>query len=214
MVEIKVLGENLPIARYILKKLRNKETGLFEFRKAMIDAGKILAIESSKELLWKETKIVTPLNEEAIEFDLINQPILIGILGAALPLIEGFMDIFPEAPVGLVAARRNESYGSIIIDIYYKRLPEKYDGVAYLIDPMLATGKTMEKIIKELYNRDIKKIIIASVIASVEGIKYLSSTYNNLIIYTLAVDEKLNDNFFIVPGLGDAGDRGLGIQPN
>ncbi len=214
LAKIRVLGDELPIARYLLKKLRDKNTTLSEFRRAMNNAGKILAIESSRELMWREEKVITPLNKEAVELDLINQPLLIGILGAALPLIEGFIDIYPDAPISLVAAKRNETRGSINIDIYYKRLPEKYEGVAYLIDPMLATGKTMEKVINELYKRGIKKIIITSVISSKPGINYLLSLYSNLTVYSLAVDNDLDENFFIVPGLGDAGDRGLGIKPN
>ncbi|AFZ70473.1 uracil phosphoribosyltransferase [Caldisphaera lagunensis DSM 15908] len=214
LAKIKVLGEELPIARYLLKKLRDKNTSLSEFRKAMSNAGKILAIESSRELMWRQEKVITPLNQEAVELELINQPLLVGILGAALPLMEGFIDIYPDAPIGLVAAKRNEIYGSINIDIYYKRLPERYDEIAYLIDPMLATGKTMDKVIDELYKRGIKKIIIASVISSKPGINYLLSLYDNLVIYSLSIDNNLDDNFFIIPGLGDAGDRGLGIEPH
>lgn len=214
MSKIRVLSQEIPLARYLLKKLRSKDTNIIEFRKAMIDSGKILAIEASKELIWKESKITTPLNKEAIELDLVSEPLLIGVLGAALPLLEGFMDIYPSAPIGLVAARRNESNESIVIDIYYKRLPENYHGVAFIIDPMLATGKTMDKIIKELQRLNTEKIVIASVISSTPGINYITSIHNNITIYTLAIDEELDNNFFIVPGLGDAGDRGLGIVPD
>lgn len=140
---------------------------------------------------------------------------LIAILRAALPLVEGFSEVFEEAPIGFVVAKRKEKSGSESIDfdveITYIKIPTIENRIVIIPDPMLATSSTLitvlDKILK--YGKP-KRIIFCGVIASKYGINRIKSVYPHVEIYTVAIDEKLDSHGFIVPGLGDAGDRAFG----
>ncbi|MCE4612319.1 MAG: uracil phosphoribosyltransferase [Desulfurococcales archaeon] len=207
------MGERVPLARYVLYVLRNQKTGYPTFRRYMRLAGNILAIEISRDLEWVEEEVETPLAAKAREYRLAKQPLLVGILGASIPLLEGFLDIYGESPIGLFAARRRETGEGVEIDVFYTRLPRTIDQPVVLVDPMLATGLTMLKAVEEVEERGARRIIIASVIASREGVERIEKAYPRVPIYSLALDPMLDDRFFIVPGLGDAGDRSLGVAP-
>lgn len=212
-MKVWVIGETTPIARWILRNLRDKGTPPESFKTWMWRAGLLLASHVSRELAWREVKVTTPLGVDAAEYEPAVEPLLVGVLGASLPLLEGFSTLYPGAPVGLVAARRLEGEGRVEIKIYYERLPAAYKGPAVIVDPMLATGYTIGAVARHLMERGVEKIIAATVIASRAGISYLESNRIVDAVYTLAVDPALNENFFIVPGLGDAGDRSLGVAP-
>lgn len=213
MERVRVLGEELPYARWLLLKLRDRRTDPPAFRLYMREAGRLLAIMASRELEWTKEAVTTPLGVQAEELELASQPLLVGILGAALPLLEGFSDVYPQARVGLVAARRVEERDGVRVELYYRRLPRVHEGVAVVVDPMLATGKTVDRVINEVKTLGSGKVIVGSVIASRQGLAYITSRHLDVTVYTLAVDPELNASFFIVPGLGDAGDRGLGVTP-
>ncbi|MCE4599535.1 MAG: uracil phosphoribosyltransferase [Desulfurococcales archaeon] len=213
-MEVRILGESLPIARWILGVLRDKSTGVGDFRRFLKLAGIVLAVESSRELEWSEVEVTTPLEARAVELKPRIEPTIIGILGASLPMIDGFLEVYPGAPVGLVAARRREMPGRVEIDVYYHRLPDKIQGPAIIVDPMLATGKTTLHVIRDLKRRGASKIVVGVVIAAREGLSLINASEPDVVVYTLAVDPMLNDKFFIVPGLGDAGDRALGVSPS
>jgi uracil phosphoribosyltransferase len=160
-----------------------------------------------------EEEVETPLKAKAREYRLARRPLIVGILGASIPLLEGFLDVYSESPVGLFAARRREAGSRVEIDVFYTRLPKTIDSPVILVDPMLATGLTMLKAIEEVARRGAGRVIVASVIASREGVERIERSYPNVPIYSLALDPLLDDRFFIVPGLGDAGDRSLGVAP-
>jgi len=208
---IHVIAERLPIARGVLRVLRDDKTGIREFRRAMVLAGVLLAIESSKELSWKPVTVTTPLGVETIELELEREPLLIGVLGASLHMLEGFQHVYPNAPIALIAAKRRESSRGVEVDVYYERLPNRWDGPVIVIDPMLATGSTVGLSISKAKQIGSSKIIVASVIASIHGLRYIVENHRDVAVYTLAVDPELNNRYFIVPGLGDAGDRVLGV---
>ena len=208
-----VIGDKLPIARGLLRVLRDKNTGVGEFRRAMRLAGVILALEVSRELEWVTEEVETPLGVRTSELRLRRNPLIIGVLGASLPLIEGFQEVYREAPVALVAAKRIESPGGVDVKVYYERMPGEWRGHAIVVDPMLATGLTVGKAIDSVLSRGASKVVVASVIASAPGVSYIESRFPGVSIYTLALDPALNDKYFIVPGLGDAGDRSLGVSP-
>lgn len=210
---VHVVGDEIPYARWLLSRLRDRSTGYAEFRRYMRDAGRLLAIVSSRELEWVKVRVETPLGV-AEELDLASQPLVVGVLGAAMPLVEGFVDVYPGARVGLVAARRVEEEGSVRVELYYRRLPRTYAGVAVVLDPMLATGKTLDRVVEEVKRVGAGKVIVGSVIASRPGLSYLLNRHGDVSVYTLAVDPDLDSRFFIVPGLGDAGDRALGVSPD
>jgi len=211
---VRVLGEEIPYARWLLRVLRDHSTGVAGFRDAMRKAGFLLAVEASEELSWRKATIRTPLGERAQELEPEAAPLVVAILGASLPLAEGVLEAYPGAPLGLVAARRvEEGEGSIAVEVTYRRMPERWGYDALIVDPMLATGMTLEKVIEEVEKIGAKKIVVLTVIAAPEGIRRIAERWPDLAVYTLAIDRGLNDRFFIVPGLGDAGDRGLGVEP-
>jgi len=126
-------------------------------------------------------------------------------------MIEGMWDAIPWAGLGLIAARRKEQTDRVEVEVFYERLPSdlsKY--TVLLIDPMLATGKTLVSAIENLRKKGAREIIVLTIISSKQGIEYVWENAGNIPIVTIAVDPVLNDKFFIVLGLGDAGDRGLG----
>ncbi len=202
-----------PLAQHYLAILRDKNTGSSVFREVLEKTGFILGYEVSRELPWKTRDVETPL-ARAIGYFPSGKLLVVGILGASLPLVYGIIKALPWAGIGLIAAKRVEAGDSVRITIYYERLPvslARYDRII-LADPMLATGKTIEASIRHLRQRGARRITVASVIASRPGIEYLLSHVSDIKIYTVGIDPVLNDEFFIVPGLGDAGDRGLGVD--
>ncbi len=208
-----VLGSEIPYARMILARLRDTATGLREFRYWLRQAGRLLAFHVSKELAWSEKVIQTPL-AEARELDLKEQPLLVNILGAGEFLVHGFLDVYPNAPLAFVAARRIEREGGVTVEFTYSRMPSSWGGITIIVDPMLATGTTVRGVAEHVLSMGSRKVVVASVISAPEGIKRVSQGLEDkMVIYTLAVDRGLNDRFFIVPGLGDAGDRSLGVVP-
>jgi uracil phosphoribosyltransferase len=211
---VRVIGDEVPYARWLLARLRDRSTSPEEFRRYMREAGRLLAIYSSRELEWVKVSVTTPLGAQAEELELASPPLVVGVLGAALPLVEGYAEVFPSSRIGLVAARRLESEGGVRVELYYRRLPRVHTGSAVVLDPMLATGKTIDRVIEEVKSIGAGKVIVGSVIASRPGLSYIGRRHPDVTIYSLAVDPDLDSRFFIVPGLGDAGDRSLGVSPD
>lgn len=201
-----------PLARHVLRVLRDRYTEYETFRRYMRIAGTLLAVYSLGEAEWREARIVTPLNAEAVELEPAAPVYVVGVLGASLPLLEGFTEVAPWIRIGLVAAKRVEEGGPVRTEVYYVRLPERFDGPAFVVDPMLATGGTVEAAISIVKERGAPRVVAVSVIAARPGIERLRERHPDVKIYTLAVDPELDNRFFIVPGLGDAGDRALGVE--
>ena len=198
-----------PLAKYLLTILRNKNTLPPKFREVMRKLGFILAYEISRELMWKEITVETPLSK-ARGIEPYTNIWIIAILGAGVPLAQGIHEAFPWAGLGFIAARRIEEDKDIRVEVYYERMPESLKRTITIIaDPMLATGNTMVKVLEIVRRRECEKVIIASVVASKYGIKKILDLFNDVNIYVLTIDPELNDKAFIVPGLGDAGDRAL-----
>ena len=198
-----------PLAKYLLTILRNKNTLPPKFREVMRKLGFILAYEISRELMWKEITVETPLSK-AKGIEPYTNIWIIVILGAGVPLAQGIHEAFPWAGLGFIAARRFEEDKDIRVEVYYERMPESLKRTITIIaDPMLATGNTMVKVLEIVRRRECEKVIIASVVASKYGVKKILDLFNDVNIYVLTIDPELNDKAFIVPGLGDAGDRAL-----
>ncbi len=195
-----------PLAKHLLTILRSKDTGNIVFRDTLYKLGFILGYEISRELEWRETRVETPLAEA--EGILPNKPLwIVAVLGAGIPLATGIHNALPWAGLGLLAARRIEENG-IRVEIYYERLPRDLNGSPIIIaDPMLATGNTMIKVIDIVRERRAGRLFLATVIASKYGLTRVFNAFRGVKVYTIALDPELNDRMFIVPGLGDAGDR-------
>lgn len=197
------------LAKHYLTVLRDKSTRPAAFREYMRRLGFVLGYEASKYVKWSSVAVETPL-ARAPGLKPESPLLIVGILGASIPLVQGVWDALPWAGLGLVAARRVESEGGVEVEIYYQRLPrELSDYVVFLGDPMLATGKTISKAIDILVSRGASEIVVLTVIASKPGVEYVRKKHPSVPIIAVEVDPELDDKYFIVPGLGDAGDRSL-----
>ena len=208
-----VLSEQQSIANVFLSELRDRsvQKDRMRFRKNMERLGELLAYEVSKTLSYEEKKVQTPLGQSSLPL-LREYPVLITILRAGIPFHQGFLNVFDRADSGFIGAYRNESAEVLTITVDYLSVPSVDGKVVVLIDPMLATGRSILGAQKLLLKRGTPThIYVVSVVAAPEGIRMLkdnlSSPYS---LWTCAVDEKLNSSFYIVPGLGDAGDLSYG----
>ncbi len=137
--------------------------------------------------------------------------VLVPILRAGLGLLNGFNQVFPDAMVSHIGIYRNEETLQPV-KYYFKfpRLKSKKNTVVFILDPMLATGGSADCTIREIKKLGIKKIILASLVSAPEGIREITKNHKDVMMYTCALDKKLNSKGYIMPGLGDAGDRLFG----
>lgn len=206
------LGEKNSIANQFVAELRNiqVQTDRLRFRANLEKLGSIMAYEISKTLVYQSQGIQTPLGN--IQNNLIQtQPVLITVLRAGLPYYQGFQNFFDGAPAGFIGAYRKEG-AEIKINLEYLATPDLIGKTVILIDPMLATGKSIIRAVQELERHGKPAHIhVAALIAAPEGIKYVQdSLKHRATVWTFAIDEKLDHRFYIVPGLGDAGDLSFG----
>lgn len=195
--------------------LRNKKTTISKFRKTANQLGYILANETSNYLSKEKIKVITPLQEEANGYQLKNEIILVPILRSGIALLTSFMQFFETAKIGFVGLQRDET--TAIAKTYYYKVPkisEKEDVI--LLDPMIATGGSAIEALKILKKAGAQesKIIFAAVIAATEGIKKIKKEFPKIKIIVAQEDKQLNNKKFIVPGLGDFGDRYFGTKRN
>lgn len=199
-----------PVMERMLLTLRDPKTPLKEFRQAAKTAGKILALELSKDLNKKDVKIKTILGKEASHAISSDNLVLVPILRGGLPLLDGFLEIFEDAESGFLAIKRNEH--TLKPTLYYDALPMLEGKVVVLMDPMLATGGSVIKAAEIISKLKPKKIYFVSLFATREGIKNIKKRYPKILMYTGVIDPVLNEKGYIVPGLGDAGDRIFGLK--
>ncbi|MEX2455881.1 MAG: uracil phosphoribosyltransferase [Balneolaceae bacterium] len=197
-----------PVVARDLSILRDKNTGIVEFRKAMVRVATILAYSALKELPLRENVIETPITQTK-SFEIDTEIIVVPILRAGLSLVDAIIDFIPDAKVGHLGMYRDETTHEPVD--YYSNLPEGVsEGLVLLVDPMLATGGSADDAIGFLKNQGAKQIRFISLICAPEGLERITKKYPDVSIITAAVDEKLNEDAYIVPGLGDAGDRYFG----
>lgn len=198
-----------PLSKYYLTLLRRHDTPPSVYREALRKIGFILGYELAKYFLWKDV-VVETTTVKSIGIIPRNPVYIIGVLGASIPLMHGMWEALPWAGLGLVATRRKHVDNELHVELYYERLPEDLSNyVVIAVDPMLASGKTMEKVVSKLRERGSKKIVVATVVASKAGVERLHSVYPSIPIVAISVDPILDSRFYIVPGIGDAGDRSL-----
>lgn len=199
-----------PTLESLIYKIRDPNTGKQEFRSSLKKIGEYLALEVSNDLNTSKQKIMTLTQKEA-EHNIVNEDIvLVTILRAGLPLFNGVFKIFPNAEAGFFAMQRNEITLKPSVD--YVALPPLENKTVIVADTMLATGGSMLEAIKIIEKRNPKKIILICAIAAKEGIDRILAYNKDIKIYPAVVDPILNSVGYIVPGLGDAGDRCFGIK--
>jgi uracil phosphoribosyltransferase len=210
-----VLNDHHSIANQFLLELRDahKQQDRLRFRTNMERLGGILAYELSRNLEYTLSEAVTPLGKTRIHV-LKEQPVLITILRAGLPFFQGFMNFFDQADSGFIGAYRQEDENHLTIKLGYVATPSLEDKIVVLIDPMLATGRSVIDSIEAFRkNGTPRHLHVVSLVAAPEGIEHLKQHIKlPFSLWTCAVDEKLNHQYYIVPGLGDAGDLSYGIK--
>ena len=194
---------------YKMTILRNKRTSNSLFRQTMNEASYLIAAEVLKYLKYKKISVHTPLIKTS-GVDLAQQVILVPILRAGLGLLEGFVKFLPDAEKGHIGLYRDEQTYEPVE--YLFKLPKTKNKKVLVLDPMLATGNSSIAAINLIKNKGVKvkDIFLVSLLAAPEGVKNLQKNHRALHIFTCKIDAKLNKNKFIVPGLGDAGDRYMG----
>lgn len=194
----------------VIGKLRDKQTNPADFRINLKRIGNYLAYEAAKYLETEIIQIETPLGEA--DFRKIKTNIaVITILRAALPMSEGVLEVLPNANVGVISASRGKKLQDdgkdFRIDCTYSSIPYLEGKVAIVVDPMLASGSTLLFTLQQIKKQKPLKIIVLCAIASQFGIERIQGKFPEAIILVGAIDKELNEKGYIVPGLGDAGDR-------
>ncbi|MHB8930701.1 MAG: uracil phosphoribosyltransferase [Melioribacteraceae bacterium] len=201
------LVEN-PLVKRDVTILRDKNTNQNEFRLAMDRVSHSIAIEISKSFELTEFEVETPL-EKTKGFKFKKQIVLIPVLRAGLSMVSSFLAMIPDAKVGHIGLQRDEKTLQPV-DYYYKTPKNLDESVTIVLDPMLATGGSAVASFNSLKQKGVGKCILACLIAAPEGIKKMNEHHPEISIYTAALDRQLNSVGYILPGLGDAGDRTFG----
>ena len=191
--------------------LRDVNTGTKQFRELIEEIATLMAFEALKDAPTKEVEVQTPLEKVTQTMVQEKSIAIIPILRAGLGMVNGVLALFPTAKVGHIGLYRDEK--TFEPKEYYCKLPVGIeDKVAILLDPMLATGGSASAAIQFLKDRGVKKIKLMSILAAPEGIERLTADHPDVQVYVAKVDRCLNDHCYILPGLGDAGDRLFGTK--
>jgi uracil phosphoribosyltransferase len=201
VVEHPVLADRLTV-------MRSRDTPHGEFRQALYEAAAIMAVEVARELPVKEVEIETPL-ESTRGQRLRDEVAVVPVLRAGLGMVEGFLRLLPDARVGHVGIYRDEEE-HVPID-YYERLPRGLPNArVYVLDPMLATGGSAVTALNHLKRAGARQLDLVCLVAAPQGLAAVEHAHPEVRIWTAAVDRELDENAYIRPGLGDAGDRVFG----
>ncbi|MCS7017904.1 MAG: uracil phosphoribosyltransferase [Cytophagales bacterium] len=211
-----ILTQHNNIAHHFIAELRDIriQRDRMRFRRNLERLGEIMAYEISKTMRYRPRVVETPLGFAHMQ-ELTEQPILVPILRAGLPFYQGFLNFFDHAPSAFIGAFRGQHAADFTfeIEMRYIAAPDLNGRELILIDPMLATGKSVVLTVEALLQYGVPATLhIVSAIASKEGVAHVQQHLPNSHLWTGALDEELNHKFYIVPGLGDAGDLAFGAK--
>jgi uracil phosphoribosyltransferase len=199
-----------PLLKRDLTVLRRDETPHGQFRKTVSDAAAILAYEAMREIDLQETEIETPL-ETTTGYQIADDVMVVPIMRAGLGMVDGFVRYVPEARVGHLGMQRDEETYTPVD--YYSNIPDGIEGAhVFVVDPMLATGGSASFAINHLKEEGGQDFTFACLVAAPEGVKRLREEHPDVPMVTAVLDRELDENAFIRPGLGDAGDRIFGTR--
>ncbi len=209
MSQVHVL--NHPLIQHKLTIMRKKETGPKEFRELLEEISTLMVYEVTRDLPTEEVEIETPICKMKSKVLAGKKLGIVPILRAGLGMVDGMLTLIPAAKVGHIGLYRNEETLEPVE--YYCKLPKDIaERDVFVLDPMLATGGSAIDAIGQIKKRGAKHIKFIGLIAAPEGLKALHEAHPDVDIYVAAQDEKLNENGYIIPGLGDAGDRIFGTK--
>lgn len=200
-----------PLIKHKISILRDKNTGMKEFRELVEEITTMMTYESMRDVELVPVEIETPL-EKTIQYRVPEESVaIVPILRAGLGMVNGVHKVFPTARVGHIGMYRDET--TMQPQEYYCKLPEGIENkTVFLVDPMLATGGSVCDALAALKKRGCKKIKVMSIIAAPEGVKVVAENYPDVPVYISTLDRCLNSHCYILPGLGDAGDRLFGTK--
>lgn len=184
--------------------MRGHASSSVQFRNATRQISRALAYEATRNLPLESVTVETPLEQTAAGA-LVCRVIAVPILRAGLWMLDGFLDIIPQAAAGFIGLRRNEQ--TLVPHEYYRNLPDVSGAHLFLLDPMLATGGSITAALAALPLEEAASVSLLSIIAAPEGVQAVTTRFANARLYIAALDRQLNDQGYILPGLGDAGDR-------
>ena len=200
-----------PLIQHKLTYLRKKETGTKEFRELTDEIAALMGYEITRDLDLQSIEIETPITETEANVIAGKKLVVVPILRAGLGMVDGIVSLAPAAKVGHIGLYRDPETLEPVE--YYCKMPSDLPSrEVIVVDPMLATGGTAEAGLEFVKERGAQNIKFVCLVAAPEGIERLQEAHPDVDIYTAAVDEKLNDHAYIVPGLGDAGDRLFGTK--
>ena len=196
-----------PLKDHYLTNLRDKNTDFDTFRDSASKLSYFLVVEATKHLATLSKEIDTPLTKtKGVQIE--NNSVAISVLRAGLGLMDGVQQLIPNISFGYIGVQRNEETAQP--ENYYEKLPDLVDKNVFILEPMLATGGSLSFAIETVKKYNPKNIHALTVISAPEGINKIKENHPDITLVTASIDEKLDDNWYIVPGLGDMGDRLFG----
>ncbi len=207
----KVVVMDHPLIRHKIGYIRRKDTGTKDFRQTIGEIANLICYEATRDLKMAEVEIETPICKTTVEELAGKKLAIVPILRAGLGMVDGMLQLIPAAKVGHIGLYRDPETLEPVE--YYCKLPaDCAQREVFVVDPMLATGGSSVAAIKMLKDKGCKNIHFMCIIAAPEGIARMQKEHPDVDIYVGALDEKLNEHGYIVPGLGDAGDRIFGTK--
>ncbi|MGD0348695.1 MAG: uracil phosphoribosyltransferase [Verrucomicrobiota bacterium] len=197
-----------PLVQHNLTRLRDKRTQSQEFRRLLGEIAALMLYEATRDFAVRSVSVQTPLSS-AQGFRLEREVALVPVLRAGLGMLDSILQLIPHARVGFIGLKREET--TLRAQFYHKSLPKNLGRFeVILIDPMLATGGSAVAALDLLVEQGAKRIRLVNLVAAPEGIRRVQKSYPRVPIFTAAIDRRLDEKGYIVPGLGDAGDRLFG----
>jgi uracil phosphoribosyltransferase len=201
---------NHPLITHKLTQMRKASTGTKDFRENLDEIAELMAYEVCRDLPTKPVEIETPI-AKCTGFELSKEVIIVPILRAGIGLLDGIRRLVPTAKVGFIGMYRDEK--TLEPHEYFAKFPSGMDdAIVMIVDPMLATGGSAIDAIAAVKKRGAKQIKLVCLVGAPEGVKAIQAAHPDVDIYIAALDDHLNENGYIVPGLGDAGDRIFGTK--
>ena len=209
MAEIHVLDH--PLIQHKLSILRDVRTGVKEFRELVSEIAGLMCYEATRNLPTEEVEVQTPVAVAKCRMLSGKKLAIVPVLRAGLGMVDSMIDLIPSAKIGHIGLYRDPETHLPVE--YYCKLPEDIENrVVFVVDPMLATGGSAVAAIDFLKAKGCRNIVMMNIIGCPEGVKAVHEAHPDVEMYLAAVDEKLNDHAYIIPGLGDAGDRIFGTK--
>ena len=208
MAKVTVLDH--PLIQHKTSIMRDKNTGNKEFKELVEEITTLMCYEALRDLPLEDVEIETPICKTTVKMLSGRKLAVVPILRAGLGMVNGILSLVPNAPVGHIGMYRDEE--TLEPHEYYCKIPPDKDPITIVVDPMLATGGSAEAAITMLKKRGLNNIRFMCLVAAPEGVEVLNKAHPDVKVYTAALDEKLNEHGYIVPGLGDAGDRIFGTK--